>query len=131
MDSTQPSKESKLLEILNYYRPIEVLHSTVQDMCNSDVFKKHFQKVLQHDLEVLQQRSQELNDHEISSMQKAFVVLMEDGDHIAGIELYVEEIVGLKMVEDTDKLQILKSSAKTRDLLMDSKWHSGEFILTH
>ena len=100
-------------------------------MCDSDVFKGHFQKVLQHDLEVLQQRSQDLDDHEISLMQKAFVVLMEDGDHIAGIELYVEEIVGLKMVENTDKLQILKSSAKTRDLLVDSKWHSGDFILTY
>ena len=87
-------------------------------MCDSPIFKEHLQKILQHDLEVIKNRSQDLDDHEISLMQKAFVTLMDEGDHVAGIELYVEEIVGLKMVEEKQKLKTLKSSVKTKDQML-------------
>ncbi len=117
---TSSTEEARLLEILSYYRPIEILHSTVKELCTSSVFKGHFQKVLQHDLDVIKLRSQNLEDHEISLMQKAFVRLMDEGDHIAGIELYVDEIIGLKVMEDKDKLHILRSSVKTKDVTMKS-----------
>lgn len=125
ISSTLPrsTKEARLLEILNYYRPIEILHSTVEEMCASSVFKEHFQKILQHDLETIKRRSQDVDDHEISLAQKAFVILMDEGDHIAGIELYVEDIIGLKAVEDRDKIQILKSAAKTKDVIRESTQH--------
>ena len=123
--SSRPNKEAKLLEILGYYRPIDVLHPTVRKMCESIAFREHFKKGLQHDLAVLKSRSQDLEDHEISLTQKAFVELMEEEeeDKISGIEIYVEEIIGLKMVEDKDKLQTLKSLVKTKDLLVKSTWH--------
>lgn len=118
------TKEARLLEILSYYRPIESLHSTVEEMCTSSVFKEHFQKILQHDLGTIKRRSQDLDDHEISLAQKAFVILMDEGDHIAGIELYVDEIIGLRAAGDEDKMQILKSSVMTKDLIVKSTQHS-------
>ena len=118
-----PTKEAKLLDLLSYYRPIEVLHSTVEEMCHNSAFKTHFQKVLQHDLKAIKRRSQDLDDHEVSLTQKAFVVLMEEGDHIAGIEIYVEEIIGLKVVEEKEKLQTLKLSVKTKGTMLKSTQH--------
>ena len=123
LSSPRLTKEAKLLEILSYYRPIEVLHSTVREMFESIAFKEHFNRILQHDLQVLRRRSQDLDDHEISLTQKAFVIMMEEEGQIPGVEIYVEEIIGLKVVEDKDKLQILKSSVKTRDLMVKSTWH--------
>lgn len=126
INSTLPrsTKEARLLNMLSYYRPIEILHSTVEEMCTSSVFNEHFQKILQHDLRTIKRRSQDLDDHEISLAQKAFVILMDEGDHIAGIEIYVEEIIGLRDADDEDRMQILKSSVKTKDLIVMSTQHS-------
>ena len=121
--------EARLLEVLNHYRPIELLNSTVAETCESPIFKGHLQKILQHDLQVIKQRSQDLNDHEISLTQKAFVILMDEGDHIAGIEIYVEEIVGLRIVEDKERLRTLRSSVKTKEEMIKSMRLSMNFLL--
>ena len=124
MDSNLPSsgstKEAKLLEILGYYRPIEVLHSTVRQMFELPAFEEQFKRILHHDLQVFKSRSQDLDDHEISLTQKAFVKLMEEEDQIPAIEIYIEEIIGLSVVQDKDKLQALTSSVKIKGLIAKS-----------
>lgn len=118
------STEARLKDLLTYYRRTVKLHRTVQVLCRSDQHKQLFKKCLNHELKVIRARSQNLRDHEISIYQKAFVTLMNNGeDHMAGLELYTEEILGLKPLRAVEKIGVLRQAMETRRLVTESMHH--------
>ncbi|SLM34006.1 hypothetical protein LPUS_02658 [Lasallia pustulata] len=75
---------------------------------------------LKHDLRVIRTRSQDLKDHEISIYQKALATLMtNDEDLIPAIELYAEEILGLKLLRPAEKDGVLRQAIETRRLVTE------------
>lgn len=122
MDSSRidisESEEIRLNRIINNYRNIEILHPTVARLCDVPAQKKVFHKALTHDLDLIHSRSSHLPDFEITIYQKAFKTLMvREEDRIGGIEIYVDEILGLKLMRSADSLEMLKTAVDARDLI--------------
>ena len=74
---------------------------------------------MNQDLHVICQRSQILAHGEITAIQKAFAVLMEKKeDLIPAIELYVNEILGLRFVSELDRATTLNTMIQTRHSIL-------------
>ena len=115
-------EERRLNRIINQYRNIEVLHPVVARLCEIPAHRKVFHKALTHDLDIIHTRSPHLPDFEITIYQKAFKILMNrEEDRIGGIEIYVDEILGLKLSGSADSLETLKTAVDARDLVR-SEW---------
>lgn len=111
--------ESSVQEMVTKYSKIKTLHPVVSRICefprNQDVLRKS----LQHDLSLIRGRSSRLDDHEISIAQKAYMLLMRrPEDRLGGIELYVQEIIGLRHVEATESFTCLQTAMKTREIFL-------------
>lgn len=120
----------RLRDILNRYRNVEVVHPAVSKLCEVPKNKALFQKCLKHDLCVLRDRSHDLARSEVSIYQKAFVILMEkEEDRIGGIELYVEELLGLRLTHPADEVQTLKTAIKSRGLIQKSRISSQVLLI--
>lgn len=79
-----------------------------------------FQQVVSNDYRRLQERSANLEDHEINVFEAAFLTLMRDAATQAGaLAIYVEEILGTKMVPENEKLQALKNAIQVRSLFLN------------
>jgi len=111
--------DAKVQAIVSSYTGIEILHPVVSDMCDDPEFKRMFWLCLSHDLEVISQRSQDLADGEVTANQKAFKVLMENEDSEGAVEIYVDEILGLKFSSDAMKAQTLATALQTKDYIMN------------
>lgn len=119
MSTTRINHDTKVLQIIHSYRSTRALHPVISDMFETPEFKRMFWASMNHDLHVILQRSQNLADGEITPMQKAFKVLMNRiEDELAAIELYVEEILGLKFVLEVKKAQTLATAMQTRDFIL-------------
>ncbi len=113
--------ELQVHEIVKRFRAVKVLHPSVSLLCKSPEDQGIFRKSLEHDLIIIRGRSPQLLDHEISIVQKAFMVLMKNHeDRIGGIELYVQEIIGLNHVDASKRLQSLQTAVRARDLIFNS-----------
>lgn len=111
-------EEIRLNRIINKYRNIEILHPVVARLCEVPAHRKVFQKALTHDLDLIHSRSPHLSDFEITIYQKAFKILMDrEEDRIGGIEIYVDEILGLRLSGCADSLEMLKTVVDARDLV--------------
>ena len=122
MDSSRleisESEEIRLNRIINNYRNIEILHPAVARLCEVPAQKEVFHKALTHDLDLIQTRSSHLPDFEMTIYQKALMTLMKrEEDLIGGIEIYVDEILGLKFFRSEDSLEMLKTAVNARDLV--------------
>ena len=107
-------------EILNRYRPVEILHPIVSKIYDTPELGRNFWECLTHDLQVISSRSQRLADGEITSAQKAFKILMDDTEYgLAAIKLYVDEILGLETVIMADREETLATVLKTRDYILN------------
>ena len=111
-------EETRLNRIINQYRNIEILHPVVARLCEVPAHRKVFHKALTHDLDIIHSRSLHLPNFEVTIYQKAFKILMDrEEDRIGGIEIYVDEILGLKLSESVDSLQMLRNAVDARDLI--------------
>lgn len=111
-------EEISLNRIINQYRNIEILHPVVARLCEIPAHRKVFHRALTHDLDIIHSRSSHLPDFEITIYQKAFKILMDrEEDRIGGIEIYVDEILGLKLSGSADSLETLKTAVDARDLV--------------
>lgn len=118
--------DAKERDIVNSYRSVNILHPVVAELCQSPESRQIFWSSLNQDLRVICQRSQVLVHGEITAFQKAFVVLMEKKeDHIRAVELYVDEILGLKFVPETDRATTLNAMIQTRHSIL------GRTSITH
>ena len=117
----QPTQngESRVQDIVTKYRKVKALNPIVSRICESTKNQDTLRKSLQHDLSIIRGRSSRLDDHEISITQKAYMLLMQNrDDRLGGIELYVQEIIGLQYVDATESLASLQTAMKTRDVLL-------------
>lgn len=121
MSRSTTDLDGKVRDIVNSYRSIEIVHPTLSNMFQSPEFKQAFLNSLTQDLHVIRQRSPNLIDGEISIVQKAFTILMEhEEDAVPAVELYVEEILGLRFVSEEDRFQTISIVVGTRDSLSTS-----------
>lgn len=121
MSVFQVTQDAKLREIVREYRRVRMLHPLVSEMSASPELEQMFWNSLTHDLHVIRRRSQNLVDGEITAAQKAFRVLMDEiADGNAAIELYLDEVLGLKVVPETERAQTLATALQTRDYILKS-----------
>ena len=119
-NAEQDRMESRLSAILNYYRTIEILHPVVNQLSDEPGFMESFYNCLKYELLVTDIRSQDLADHEISIFQKALGTLMlDENDLTGGVELYIDEILGLKLLKEAQKSEILKSIIVARNAFIE------------
>ena len=119
MSASYLNLEIKVRDIVNSYRSINTLHPVVSELYQSPELKQIFWSSLNQDLHVICQRSQTLAHGEITAIQKAFAVLMEKKENfIPALELYVNEILGLKFVSETDRATILSTMIQTRHSIL-------------
>ncbi|KAK4691343.1 hypothetical protein P7C71_g5637, partial [Lecanoromycetidae sp. Uapishka_2] len=90
-------------------------------------FKAMFWKALGHEFTIISRRSQDLSNCEITASQKAFKILMDNEDHIAAVEIYIDEILGISAATDDTKAQVLATALQTRDYIM-SKVYGETFM---
>ena len=94
--STPTPLEPVVATLVSKYQHIEVIHPLLQKVFESPTQKDLFISVMQHDYNRLITRSQKLEDHELNVYEKAFCLLMQNGeDRIGGLEIYVEKILGI------------------------------------
>lgn len=111
--------ETKVRDIVNSCRSVNTLHPVVSELCQLPEFKQIFWNSLNQDFYVICQRSQVLAHGEITVIQKAFTILMEKKeDIIAAIELYVDEILGLKFTSETERATTLNTMIQTRHSIL-------------
>lgn len=109
--------ESSVQEMVTKYSKIKILHPIVSRICESPQNQEMLRKCLQHDLSLIRGRSSRLDDHEINIAQKAYMLLMQHRkDRLGGIELYVQEIIGLNHVNATESFACLHAAMKTREV---------------
>lgn len=107
--------EARLTGLVANYSNIEILHPLVSELCQTPGYKRKFHKAVTHDLKVIAARSDDLADHEINVYQKAFKILMgKDEDRIGGIEVYVDEVLGLRFVGPADRTHTLRATIDIR-----------------
>ena len=117
--ATMQDGEIRVRDIINYYRTIEVLHPAVSRLYSTPEDGETFDKILAHDLRMLRGRSYRLEDHEVSIIQKAFIILMGDEENRTGaIELYLDEIIGFRIVAPTDTEEFLATAIKAKEYLL-------------
>jgi hypothetical protein len=112
-------------DYISAYRPLEVLHPLAANIYEDPELKRMFWNCLTYDLNVINRRSPNLADFKITAAQKAFSALMRnEKDSVAAIEIYMEEILGLKYVEDSDRTQALTATIQMRDYLLNGTFNS-------
>ena len=129
MSISSSTQDANVRSIVNSYRSIEILHPIVTSLYESPELKQMFWDTLKHDLHVIHQRSQNLADSEITVIQKAFKHLMDnEEDEIPAVELYVEEILGLRFVSDTEKLQTVASAVEAKDSILSRAFKTPQLV---
>jgi len=120
MSVLQLSQDTKFREIVKIYRRVKTLHPIASQLFESPELERLFRSNLTHDLSVIRQRSQSLSDGEITAVQKAFEVLMgEKADRNAAIEIYMDEILGLKAIAGADRAKTLSQATLTRGYILN------------
>lgn len=113
--------ERRVRQLVIHYGAIEVLHPAISELCKSPQHETMFEQCLRQELMLVRSRSDRLDHHEISITQKAFMILMDNLDHhVGGVELYVEEIIGLKLLTAEEKGEALQTAVNARSLILNS-----------
>ena len=105
-------------DIVKDFRCVNTLHPVVSELCQSPELKEIFWASLKQDLHVICQRSQTLAHGEITAIQKAFAVLMENKHLIPAVGLYVDEILGLKFISEEGRATTLATMIQTRQSVL-------------
>ena len=120
MSTSYSHLDTKVRDLVNSYRSVNVLQPVISGLCQLPEFEQIFWDSLNQDLHVIRQRSQILAHGEISVIQKAFAVLMQKKeDIIPAIHLYVDEILGLHYISETERTTTLNTVMQTRHSILD------------
>ncbi|KAL8749799.1 MAG: hypothetical protein Q9199_007468 [Rusavskia elegans] len=110
----------RLDQIIDEYSSMTTIPPMIAVLRASPADDGVFQQVLSNDYQRLQERSPNLEDHEINVFEAAFLTLMRDAATQPGaLAIYVEEILGTKMVPENEKLQALKNAIQVRTLFLN------------
>ena len=128
MSNTSRHLDAKVRDIINKYGRVQMLHPVVHEMYDDPKFERLFWDCMSQDLSVIRRRSQNLADGEITVIQKAFVALSDEQSKSFGaIDLYVNEIIGIEIVDETSRAQTLANTLENRDYIFNCK-SDREFI---
>ncbi|KAI4255550.1 MAG: hypothetical protein L6R42_006677 [Xanthoria sp. 1 TBL-2021] len=110
----------RLDRIIDEYSSMTTIPPMIAVLRASPADDRVFQQVVSNDYGRLQERSPNLEDHEINVFEAAFLTLMRDAaTHPGALAIYVEEILGTKMVPENEKLQALKNAIQVRTLFLN------------
>ena len=119
MSTSLSDLDTKAYNLVDNYRSVDTLHPTVSELCQVLEFKQVFWDSLNHEFHVICQRSQLIAHGEITIIQKAFAILMQKKkDILPAIELYVDEILGLKFVSETERTTTLNAMIQIRQSIL-------------
>lgn len=111
--------ERRVRELVIQHEAIEVLHPVLSDL-GYDEFST-LENHISLELRLIKSRSDVLIDSEISIIQKAFMILMGNPEtQVGGVELYLEEVIGLKLVAAEEKREALQTAMNARTILLNS-----------
>lgn len=114
--------ECRVRELVKTYAPKKRFSPMTQSITKTSHHAAIFETCINQELKLIRSRSARLDKSEISIVQKAFMVLMDNPNHhMGGAELYVEEIIGLKLVAAEDKRWVLQTAVEARDLILNSR----------
>ena len=105
-DSQSPHRlqysQNLIDQVIATYANIRTLHPVLQTLFRDIEPKNAFFAAVNREKDLIQSRSQDLGDHEITKYQKAFITMMEDEKtkSSAGVlELFLYEMLGFKKSE--------------------------------
>ncbi|KAL8650727.1 MAG: hypothetical protein Q9226_005021 [Calogaya cf. arnoldii] len=112
----------RLDRIIDEYSSMTTIPPMIIQLRASPADDQAFQQVMSNDYQRLQQRSPDLEEHEINVFEAAFMRLMRNAaTHPGALAIYVAEILGIKMLPDTDneKLHTMKNAIHVRTLFLN------------
>ncbi|KAL8832231.1 MAG: hypothetical protein Q9191_000401 [Dirinaria sp. TL-2023a] len=104
--------------VISQYISTKKLHPLVDQLSNDAM--ENFMLMLNHDVEVIKARSQDLDDHEITAAQKAFSLMVSQGNTPAAVAIYVQEVLGFNYV-DPGQGMLEKLAEARRPLIENGK----------
>ncbi|KAL8690532.1 MAG: hypothetical protein Q9218_004047 [Villophora microphyllina] len=115
----ETTPDQRHAELVNEYMFIKTVHPTVTALQRSPVEYRMLEDAMSHQYKLLLRRSQNLADYEITVFEAAFISLMQEGKaHRGALSLFVEELLGLKMIAQHEKVEVLKAAVKVRTLFL-------------
>ncbi|KAI4117425.1 MAG: hypothetical protein LQ338_007555 [Usnochroma carphineum] len=109
----------RVTQLVKDYGSIETVHPAVTALRRSQANDLMFQRAMTNHYKLLLNRSSKLEDCEVNIVEAAFVKLMEDAKtHAGAIQIYVEELLGLKVVTQPLKLRALMGAVKIRTMFL-------------
>lgn len=110
----------RLDRIIDEYSSMSKVSPIIATLRASPADDRMFQQALSNDYQRLQERSPNLEDHEINVFEAAFLILMRDHRyHPGALTIYVEEILGLSTKIASDGLK-LRNAIHVRTLFLNS-----------
>ena len=123
MASSKVDPQIRLLGILEKYRRTSEIHPAARLIDGDTGFKETLLRVMHHDLDTINARSADLDDHEISIAQKAFTILMQnESDSHAAFQIYVEELLGFPSAPDN--ISVFADAIHARGSLLEGTLRS-------
>lgn len=112
----------RLTQLIKDYGSVNTIHPAVTTLRRSPANDLIFQQAFSNHYKLLLNRSSKLENFELNIFEAAFVRLMEDTKtHAGAIQLYVEELLGLKTFTQPLKLRALMGAVKVRTMFMNRK----------
>ncbi|KAL9019854.1 MAG: hypothetical protein Q9185_002903 [Variospora sp. 1 TL-2023] len=111
----------RLTKLLKDYGSVETVHPAVTSIRRrSEADGRMLEQAMSGDYQLLLGRSSRLENFEINIFEAAFVRLMEDTKtHPGAMQIYVEELLGLKVVAQPLKPRALSGAVKVRTMFMN------------
>ncbi|KAI4187461.1 MAG: hypothetical protein LQ348_004070 [Seirophora lacunosa] len=111
----------RLTKLLKDYGSVETIHPAVTSLRQrSQADGRMLEQAMSGDYQTLLGRSSRLENFEINIFEAAFVRLMEDvKTHPGAIQIYVEELLGLKAITQPLKGRALSSAVKVRTMFLN------------
>lgn len=88
----------KSLELVKHYSAQKEYHPLLREKFDTPELQEKFWASLNHEIQLISERSQELEDHEINLYQKTFKTLHSQGRLVPTANVYVELILGIAPV---------------------------------
>lgn len=118
MASEYSSVAQKYIATIERYAGARELHPLVQALNHDEHFHRKLVAVMQHEVDAIRSRSQDLDECEITVAQKAFVYFFASSMP-AAVSIYVEEILGIQFAPQASKAPILQDSIELRSQLLE------------
>ena len=93
--TSKPSPRAMLFGLVEHYSAQTEYNPLLSQTLNTDELHNMFWTSLDHDIQLISRRSQDLNDHEINLVQKGLHMLHSEGKLVPAANLYIELILGV------------------------------------